>query len=321
MPNNLEELYRSILSDLVRKTSPEQRQPLKILFTWLAFATRPITLYEAICLMRLVSEDFDLEEELQGQDLSRFLRIADRIEEVDLSSPSSNEDIEDIREQGDRHEGASDDWNLPLKYQERSLRDYFRAAKFDEDPMSLRTTGFEAHRQIFVSLSRILCKPAGVDFSDGLRSYAASTWYFHLVWVWWYRNLGRPTDEQKIEFLDAVGAIFNADGDIVNNIENSGVHYEELAISHLETKVQFLAQMATEVGEGKLKESTTAWIADASKNCKNAFLSLSKSHFQKLFLATDAKSAAKTYWFARSCLSFVSISYAPELKIILFQDY
>ena len=307
MPNNLEELYNSTLSDLVRKNSPDQRQALRILFSWLAFATRPITLYEATCLMKLVPGDFDLEEELQGQDLSRLLQIADRTEEVDLRLSSPSKNIEDIQEQGSPHEGASDDWNLPLKFQERSLRDHFRAAKFDEDPASLRTTGFEAHRQIFISLSRTLGKPPGIDFSDGLRSYAATTWYFHFVWVWWYRSLGRPTDEHKIELLDAMGAIFNADGHTIENIENLGVFYEELAIKHLHFKLQSLAQMARDVGEGKLKESTTAWIDGASKNWQKAFLGLAKAHIHKLFSATESKSAIKTYWFARSCLSFVGV--------------
>lgn len=317
MPNNIQELYRGILSDLERKTSPEQRKALKTLFMWLAFAVRPITLSEAMSLVNLSSGELDLEEELQGQDLARILRIADRAEEVKLSSPSSGEEFEGLKEQGDRHEGASDDWNLPLKFQERSLRDHFRAATFDEDSDSLRTPGFEAHRQIFITLSQIMCKPVGSDFSDKLRGFAASCWLLHLGWVWWYGKYGRsaddknpdfPTEDQKIELLNAIGAVLTAEGGVIDNIENAEIYYESLGTAHLEIRLNYFVEMAKEVGVDKLKESTAAWINDVSENWQKALINLAKGHVRKWFSAKDAKSAIKSYWFARSAIFYVSIS-------------
>jgi hypothetical protein len=306
MPKNLEELYRNIISDLVRKTSPEQQKALKSLFMWLAFAIRPITLSEAMSLVNISSEELDLEEELQGQDLARLLRIADRIEKLDVSLPSSGQEFEDLQEQGNRHEGASDDWDLPLKFQERSLRDYFRAARSDEDPGSLRINGFEANRQIFVSLSQILCKPTGSGLSDKLRGFATRSWLLHLGWVWWHNKHGRPSDDQKIELLDAIGAVFTAEGEVVNNIENAEIYYESLGTSHLETRMNYFADMAREVGLEKLKESTAVWLNDISGNWQKAFINLTKAHVRKWFSAKDAKSAKRSYWFARSAISYVS---------------
>ncbi|KAJ4290854.1 hypothetical protein N0V90_010049 [Kalmusia sp. IMI 367209] len=307
MPNNLEQLYTIILSDLLRKTNSEQRVALKSLFIWLAFSVRPITLSEATSLVKLLPGDLDLEEELQGPQLARFLRIADRIEAVDLSSSSSDSDLEDLQEQGSRHEGASDDWNLPLKFQERSMRDFFRNAKADEDPESLRTPGFEAHRQIFVTLSEILCKKAGTDISDRLRGFAASSWLMHLGWVWWYNKLGKPTEEQKIVLLDAIGALFTNQGDVATNIELSDVDYSYLGTGGLETKMKFFAAWASELGEGKLKESTVTWAQDVSSNWENAFLSLAKAHVQKWFRAADLKSAQRSYKYARSALGLTNM--------------
>ncbi|KAF1970445.1 hypothetical protein BU23DRAFT_600982 [Bimuria novae-zelandiae CBS 107.79] len=304
MPDNLNEFYNVIMSDLLRRTSLGQRQALKALFMWLAFAVRPITLSEALSVMNMLPGDFDLEEELQGQGLARFLRIADRIEEVDLSFPSSSIELENLQEQGSRQEGASDDWNLPLKFHERSMRDYFRAANVDDDSESLRTTSFEAHRQIFITLSHILLKSAGTGISDKLRAFAASFWLMHLGLVWWYRKLGRPTEEQKVELLEAIGAIFNGEDDVVVNIETAGNYYDSLGTNYLETWIESFADMAKELGHGKLRESTATLFNDISSNSKRTFVNLAKAHIQRWFSATDAKSAQQSYCFVRSALGF-----------------
>ncbi|OAG11175.1 uncharacterized protein CC84DRAFT_1106454, partial [Paraphaeosphaeria sporulosa] len=301
MPANLEQLYSIMLSDLLRKTSNEQKQALKSLFCWIAFAVRPITLSEALAIVELLPGDLDLEEELQSPQLGRFLRIADRIEEVDLSSPSDSE-LDDLKVQGNRHESAYDDWNLPLKFQERSMRDYFRVAKFDEDPGSLRTTGFEAHRQIFVTLSQILRKKAGTDVSDRLRGFAGYAWLIHLGWVWWYNKLGRPTEEQKIELLEAMGAVFNGEDEVAASIEKQDLYYEFLGTEGLETKVKYFVGIASELGEGKLNESTSAWVKDTSSNWQKAFINLAKAHIRRWLSATDLRSANQSYGFARSAL-------------------
>jgi tetratricopeptide (TPR) repeat protein len=307
MPENLEQLYSIMSSDLLRKTSNEQRQALKGLFFWIAFAVRPITLSEALVIVKLLPGDLDLEDELQSPQLGRFLRVADRVEEVNISSPSSDSELDDLQGQERRHESAHDDWNLPLKFRERSMRDYFRGAKFDEDPDSLRTTGFEAHRQIFVTLSQILCKKAGTDTSDRLRAFAGSWWFTHLGWVWWYNKLGRPTEEQKIELLDAIGAVFNGEGEAAASIEKQGTYYWNLGTNGLETKFKYFAEVASEVGEGKLKESTSAWTKEISSNWQKAFMNLAKSHIRRLFSATDLKAAQQSYKLARSALWMVSI--------------
>ncbi|KAJ4348566.1 uncharacterized protein N0V89_009943 [Didymosphaeria variabile] len=312
MPENLEKLYSVILSDLLRKTNSEQRKALKTLFLWIAFAVRPITLSEAMVIVKLSPGNLDLEEELQDPQLGRFLRIADRIEEVDLSSPSADTDLDDLQEQGSRHESASDDWNLPLKFQERSMRDYFRVAKFDEDPDSLRTTGFEAHRQIFVTLSRILCEKSDTGISDRLRGFAGSSWFMHLGWAWWYNKLGRPTEEQKIELLEAMAAVFNGEGGSSANIEKQDIYYEYLGTNGLETKVKYFAEVASEVGEGKLKESTSAWIREISTSWEKAFINLAKAHIGRWFSATDLKSAKQSYRFARSALGMTDLKHLKQ---------
>lgn len=304
MPEDLEQLYSAMRIDVLRKTTFEQIQALRTLFSWIAFAVRPITLSEALAIVKLLPGDFDLEEELQSPQLGRLLRIADRIEEVDLSSPS-NYGLDDLQGQGNRHETAHDDWNLPLKFQGRSIRDYFKAADSDESPFSLRTPSLEAHRQIIVTLSQILCGKTATDVSDRLRAYAGYSWLTHLGWVCGYVA---PTEEQNVEFLEAIGALFDGEDEAPANMEEADVYYEDSCDTSVEKLVSYFKMLSGEVQEGKLSDSTRAWLKDISSDHRKAFINLAKVHIKRWFSATELKPAKQAFTFAKSALCMVSIT-------------
>lgn len=69
MPDSLDHLYQTMLSECHRRTPSAQQQYMKILLAWLAFAWRPLTLNECKVLLKFLSADdsLDLEEELQGR--------------------------------------------------------------------------------------------------------------------------------------------------------------------------------------------------------------------------------------------------------------
>jgi hypothetical protein len=72
MPKTLSDLYHNMLEDLQRRTATDQQQLVRSLFCWLAFAYRPMTLDECVALLKLIpGKSHDLEEELQGQQLSK----------------------------------------------------------------------------------------------------------------------------------------------------------------------------------------------------------------------------------------------------------
>ena len=74
MPDSLDTLYQTMLSECDRRTPEAQRPSMKILLAWLAFSWRPLTLDECKALLKsvIVDTSIDLEEELQG----RFSRYA-----------------------------------------------------------------------------------------------------------------------------------------------------------------------------------------------------------------------------------------------------
>ncbi|EKG11466.1 hypothetical protein MPH_11481 [Macrophomina phaseolina MS6] len=311
MPDTLEQLYTTILADLQRKATLEQQQTLKDLFIWLTFSIRPITVSEAMSLARLLPGQLNLEEELQSQHLSRILRIADLEEAIDLSSPSRNSELQELQEQQGSTDAAYDDWNLPIKFQERSMRDFFRSAKVSEDPKSLRTPVFEAHRKIFITLSQILCGTVGDAVGDGLRTYAASCWIFHLSWMWYYGKSCRSTDDEKVALLEAVCAVLNGEGDVAKNLELQGVEYDDFGFQNTGPTMAFFATMAKELGEGRLKESVMHWAEEVAGNSKRAFVNLGKAHIRNWFGATDLKLAQRSYKYARGALALVSYCSVP----------
>lgn len=71
MPDSLDDLYHIMLAELQRRI-PGQHVALKSLFSWLAFSYRSLTFDECLTLLKRVpGKSLDLEEELQGQHLSR----------------------------------------------------------------------------------------------------------------------------------------------------------------------------------------------------------------------------------------------------------
>ena len=72
MPADLEAIYDVLLADCLRRTPQDQREVLRVLFAWVAFSMRPVTLDEMTSLKDFVSPNdaFSIGDELQER-LSR----------------------------------------------------------------------------------------------------------------------------------------------------------------------------------------------------------------------------------------------------------
>lgn len=68
-PEDLLSLYNQILLKCNKKRTLEESNALQYVFSWLAFAKRPLTLREVNCLMvlKLGRKVLDLEEEITGK--------------------------------------------------------------------------------------------------------------------------------------------------------------------------------------------------------------------------------------------------------------
>jgi hypothetical protein len=72
MPADLEAIYGVLLADCSRRTPQDQREALRVLFAWVAFSMRPVTLDEMTSLKDFLSphDAFSIGDELQER-LSR----------------------------------------------------------------------------------------------------------------------------------------------------------------------------------------------------------------------------------------------------------
>ncbi|KAJ7788151.1 hypothetical protein B0H14DRAFT_2628538 [Mycena olivaceomarginata] len=229
MPKTLSDLYHNMLEDLQRRIATDQQQLVRSLFCWLAFAYRPMTLDECVALLKLIpGKSLDLEEELQGQ----------------LSA-------------------AYNDGIHPLKFQERSMRDFFCSTDTNEQSSSLRTPSSEAHCHIFITSQ----EDSSVAHKC-LQKYAVEHWARHLA------RIKLPVNQ--LEFLDAVGKLLtntnNAAAKIEASLEVSELrnYYYSAGWSSLSNEDLLLesltvcANTIVELAEGHLATETVKWATDVA---------------------------------------------------------
>jgi hypothetical protein len=305
MPESLEGLYDTILADLQRHTAADKQQALRWLLCWVAFAHRPLTLTECSCLLDLVpSNSLDVEEELQGQQLVRLIKIADPEERYQEDDGNTNEDVIDLQGQTDP-DAAYDDRDLPLKFQERSMRGYFRSASSDEK--GLRTPARVAHWQIFTTTSKILCGEVNMPL-DSLQKYAAQYWIWHVGGWNFLAKSSKPDDDEEVAGLEAVAAIMTNHGDCAKTIENLGLNYEDvrgdLTEKYVLDNIASIASTAITVGD-KLTETTLAWAKGVVEDRGSAFMVLARAHVVNWFQSEDHKAALHLYNVVRSVISLV----------------
>ncbi|KAG6355490.1 hypothetical protein INS49_003452 [Diaporthe citri] len=308
MPKSLEDCYDRILHGLEQKTASSQLGALKSLLAWLSFSGRPLTLADSLQLLRTVfNSSLDLESELQGNQLARVLKIAGREERQSTDTDSGGPTIST----DDDPDAKYDDSDLPLKFQGRSMRDYFRQAR--DATEDLRTPASVAHRKIFLVCCDIICGKIKVQ-DESLRSYAARNWVHHLSWA----NITLETNGDSAACLEGLGNIMTNARGAASFFQNHGVDYEEvhsdfvdeLPVTDFENDglISYMAYWASVIlnlatSNDFLSQSTVAWAEETIEDRRNAFVPLAKAHIAEWLQVADVESASTSYKFSRSCIA------------------
>ena len=200
---------------------------------------------------------------------------------------------------------AYDDGQLPVKFQTRSMRGFFRSAQ-DKDE-GLRIPSSEAHRQIFCACSQIL--RAGTSNSDdinkGLCEYAAMYWATHETWVFGVKH----TEAESIAFVESLAAVLLNEQNCASRIEAIGNDYQA-QMSNFEDdlfvkNVLSWASWASRLDQSKLSPMASAWAKDTADDMWRAMIPLAKGHIANWFKCRDIKSALRSFRFARSATLLV----------------
>ncbi|KAI9698896.1 MAG: hypothetical protein M1820_007317 [Bogoriella megaspora] len=303
LPADLEHLYLNMLSDCERQIPETQRQSIKTFLAWLAYSWAPLTLNECKTLMNLIiaDKDINIEEELDGR-LASFLCLNNSADE-DADKRTKTQLIqktEELEHMDNSLDSAYDDGKLQVKFKTRSMRGFFRNAQGKDE--ALRVPSSEAHRRISIACSHILQGNMSDrdEAQKGLLDYAGRNWASHLTWV----SSANQVEAESIAFLESAVTVLIDQNGSASQFEVANSDYQDQAANWSENNLlnglSRWASWASSLDQSKLDQKTSDWCQTAAEDKESAMVPLAKAHIKNWFNSRSAKSAIRSYKFARS---------------------
>lgn len=300
LPKDVDEIHAATLLEIRSSFSTTQQGAVVTIFVWLTIGCQALTLGEFISLLNITGgEAFDLEVELQHEQLAKVLQIVEVEEQADINSPKAK--IAKIQTEVDSGLGVSD-LDLPLKIRDRSMRHYLRDSTNLE--LSFGISESSAHLKIFVACVKIL-QTKKTDVDQGLRVYAAAHWAFHLTSI----KVEEEARPDQIEALQSLGNVMNNDSNIASTLEELNISYGQLPANWsrgiLPSKMRHFVYVAQSLKD-RLDPHLVIWTDQVMEDQYSAFIPLAKGHLQNLGRADDSEAARRSFRFAREALHLVS---------------
>ena len=306
-----------MLAECQKRRTPEQLETLRHLFAWLAFSKQPLTLTEASNLVRLIigeDDSFSLDEEIEGKS-ARILELGKDVVDDDVgdSEDEPNDDDDTPLTQGTTDEDGS----APLRFQERSLRNFFREMDVDQD--GLRTAPSAAHLIIFQMAASILDRPLTdpqATVCNDLRDYAANYWSDHL------RELDPDTasKDNTLAILRTLAQILLGKENVVKSMElvsPEGHGYfdcfwgDENPQNHVIIAVRKWIEKAKELDPKDLGEEVAELV---SMNLEKEMVPLARAHTRNWWQgAEDWDETVKSFEFVLSALLMVRLQTQAQI--------
>lgn len=311
IPHSLEDLYKVMLAECQKGRTEEHHKTLKTLFAALSFSKRDLTLDEAKDLIRLIDPDltFDIEDEIVGRS-ARILELArewDENEDVEDELDNSSGNMED--ETYVDTEVLDESGRMPLSFQERSMREYFRSINVEED--GLRTSSSEAHLMIFQLLVQLLCDGTATAIGSrgiNFQNYASHFWLHHFCEI----DIDTTSDEECEKVLTGLHRIFTNDGGAASAFEAwSPPDYVTLQkeLGFVDKLQSWLHKADQTAG---IDAVVKAWAATIHEEPNKGFVSLGRAHIENLFQASTPHTAHSCFQFAKSALLVAGVDIDEE---------
>ena len=227
------------------------------------------------------------------------------------SSDESDAELTEKRDDLDPVEMDESSDTSPLRFQERSMRQYFREMEVDE--RGLRSSPSSAHLTIFEMALCILSVSVEDEFANGLpinrklREYAANFWLQHFLEV----SSDKATERDVKRVMDALHSLLNPHGASLKNIEEYFQSDGELFWGSQERRQRFFdslkkwAECAKSLPSGSLSNEELSWIQDLLTSAETILLQLAKCHVRNWFKAYRYWCAQRSLQFALSALRMV----------------
>ncbi|KKY22544.1 putative conserved hypothetical protein [Diplodia seriata] len=316
LPDSLSALYSLLLAECQKGRSDEDLVSLKRLFAWLAYSKRPLTYGEASNLVTFVNDDanLSLEEEIEGKS-ARLLRLAQITSEDEESSDESDgEGSETADEALENHDDTDPNTLVPLRFQERSLRQYFREAVVDE--YGLRSSPSSAHLIIFRTIATILTTDVEDDATiKMLKNYAADFWIHHFLDI----EVDRASDEEVKSVIESLSDIVTNKRRALEKIEENasalGIFGESTDLrEHMFSSVKKWIDRTSKLPLDLLSPESAELVSNLSEDPTKLMEGIARKHVFKWFnYATYRWEAWRSFYFALEALKLTNIL-VDELK-------
>jgi hypothetical protein len=223
---------------------------------------------------------------------------------------------DDNEDPGDNHDTELEDYqNASLTFQERSLREYFKAVSVEaHGDEELRTPAGAAHLTIFTMCAEILMSSAIAvaekkeSETSWLRSYAIKYWYEHFNEL----DAEAATDEQIILVLSSLHCIVNNTNNVAKSFErfaeSSDIYPErdDDAPAPWYDRVQAWCIKGTSLAGQSLSSDIKTWAAEVAGSPKDVLLPLARGHVQDWLTESIEWYITEAHNFAVASLKLVS---------------
>ena len=304
MPDTMQGLYELMLAECQRGRTHDQYLALKTLFAMLAYSKRALTLGEAAHLIKLTDPDhsFDIEDEIIGRS-ARLLDTRrnhdDEEDEVDLQTRTSGESLDEPFDELD------DTGRTPVTFQDRSLREYFRAVNVEEN--GLRTPPSLAHLTVFELIVKVLCfddQDINGHDDNNLRDYSAHYWAHHFVSI----DQGSLTDQEVARVLAGLAKILGNQNNFCATVEADDILYytdlnEQLGL--LGKITEYMVRVK-DSGNEFLDGDTRTWVESIQDSTAKSMLRLARGHIENWHNTTPNGTALASWRCAKDALVLVS---------------
>ena len=272
----------------------------------------------SISKMRLLAD-------LQGKSSTYLLAPSDRhdvdhirILDIVRSREGDDDDVEDEAKASDSDNGndnievdISGSGQTPLAFQERSLRDYFRAVDVDEK--GLRTPPSAAHLTIFEMAADLLFN-AGNEVRDSqqpkLLQYAASFWAQHFVEI----DLSKASDEEIKRVVNILHKIMTNYNNVARNFE----HFSSLSYSEMTPENEGLWLSTLKEWTGRASNSTApldpevgAWAKEITTS-QEPLMALARGHVVNWYTENNGWRILRAFAFARDAFKLSNLDVSED---------
>ncbi|KAH7142803.1 hypothetical protein B0J13DRAFT_445006 [Dactylonectria estremocensis] len=299
LPEDLPSFYNNVLATCSENLKEQERPLLKLIFAWIAFAERPLTLEEAYSLLKLKLGDLiDLEAEIAGRcssilDVSSTLIWEERIQKKQkkevIQKDSNTEGSTDYGADKVKHlDELQPDSSLLVHFQDNTLREYMRSGEVPNS--TLHTSPLLSHVDIFATCAEVLCSSeelGALEKADSrriLQKYAANYWMAHFKEIIYIATsdkdctLSAP-DEVVIRVVECLSHICSNQNDVVKKLlqHDAGTCYDGFC-EGVPYYIKIWAQRALECSQNLLPEEVRLWAQRAVENPAGVLQPLARNH-------------------------------------------